>query len=403
MPPGPDALRLASLRVAGVALRGSGYPNATNTLRYLRAAGVRIVDQADWLPEGLHLWKALRASPRAKIGLYVRLLSGNALSALRVVVASRRERLITYVPYPAIFLLWWLSWFPKALRPPLVADAYISIWDAAVRDRGLLGGGRWSDRLLRRLEARALRVADIVLVDTTANREWMIAEFGLAPDAVSAVPLAIDDDALLSLPLPQPRAPLRVSFIGTLVPLHGIEVLIDAVRHVQQPERIIFRFIGDGQDAAKVERAMAEGIAGLSWERSWQDHEAIIAALGESDVSFGVFGGAAKAARVLPFKLYLALAAGRAVVTQQDFSLPEGVPTPPFLTPRADPAEIASRLLALSADPDACRAAALAGRSYYQQWLGARGVLKAWAHLLDGFSGGGGAPRALIGTSKSSR
>ena len=108
-------------------------------------------------------------------------------------------------------------------------------------------------------------------------------------------------------------------------------------------------------------------------------------------------------ARTLPFKLYLALAAGRAVVTQQDFSLPEGVPTPPFLTPRADPAEIASRLLALSADPDACRAAALAGRSYYQQWLGARGVLKAWAHLLDGFSGGGGAPRALIGTSESSR
>ena len=252
-----------------------------------------------------------------------------------------------------------------------------------MRDRGLLGGGRWSDRLLRRLEARALRVADIVLVDTTANREWMIAEFGLAPDAVSAVPLAIDDDALLSFPLPRPRAPLRVSFIGTLVPLHGIEALIDAVRHVQQPERITFRFIGDGQDAAKVERAIAEGIAGLSWERSWQDHEAIISALGESDVSLGVFGGAAKAARVLPFKLYLALAAGRAVVTQQDFSLPEGVPTPPFLTPRADPTEIASGLLALSADPDACRAAALAGRSYYQQWLGARGVLKAWQGVFE--------------------
>ncbi len=63
--------------------------------------------------------------------------------------------------------------------------------------------------------------------------------------------------------------------------------------------------------------------------------------------------------------------------------MPEGVPTPPFLTSRADPTEIASGLLALSADPDACRAAALAGRSYYQQWLGARGVLKAWQGVFE--------------------
>ena len=383
MPRGPEALALASLRVAGVALRGSGYPNAVNTLRHLRAAGVRIRDQADWLPEGLHLWKAMRASPRAKIGLYARLLLGNALSALRVVVASRRERLITYVPYPAIFLLWWLSWVPKALRPPLVADAYISIWDAAVRDRGLLGEGRWSDRLLRRFEVRALRSADVVLVDTTANREWMIAEFGLSPDAVSAIPLAIDDEALLSLPVARAATPLRVSFIGTFVPLHGIDVLIDAVKHVQQPERVAFRFIGDGQDAGKAELAIAEGTAGFTWERSWQGHDQIIAALAESGVCLGVFGGSGKAARVFPFKLYLALAAGRAVVTQQDISLPQAVPAPPFLTPRPRPAEIATLLLGLSSDPASCSAAAEAGRRYYREWLGSRGVLKAWQGVFE--------------------
>jgi glycosyltransferase involved in cell wall biosynthesis len=386
MLPDPDPLALASLRVAGVALRGSGYPNAINTLRHLRGAGVRIEDQADWLPEGLHLWKAIQASTGARLGLYLRLMLGNAFGALRVVLANRRQQLITYVPYPAIFLLWWLSWLPKGLRPPLIADAYISIWDATVRDRGLLGKGRWADRVLHSFEMRALQVADAVLVDTVANREWMIDEFGLSPDAVSTVPLAIDDEALLSLALPQEGESLRVSFIGTFVPLHGIGVLIDAIKQVQQPERIAFHFIGDGQDATKVEHAIAEGTAGFSWERSWQGHDRIIAALAESDVSLGVFGGAAKAARVLPFKLYLALAAGRAVMTQQQFSLPEGVPMPPFFTPRTDPEEIASLLLALSADFSMCRSAAEAGRSFYQEWLGARGVRMAWKGLFERFS-----------------
>ena len=377
-----DSTSMPPIRVAGVGLRGSGYPNATNTLRHLRAAGARVDDQADWLPDGLHLWKAMRASLRAKLALYERLLLGNAKAGWRLCKATRRERLITYVPYPSVFLLWWLSWLPRRMRPPLIADAYISVWDSAVRDRNVVGPGRWPDRFLRWLEGRALRTADAVLVDTVANRDWMLAEFGLSPGAVFAIPLAIDDDALLALPAIQAGKPLHASFVGTFVPLHGIEVLIDAVKRIQDPDRILFHFVGDGQEAGKLERAIAQGVEGFTWERGWQSHDQVIAAIGNSDVSFGVFGGAAKASRVLPFKLYLALAAGRAVVTQCDFSLPEGVPDPPFLSTGADPTEVASLLQTLCENPSLCRSSAQAGRNYYREWLGERGILVAWKALL---------------------
>lgn len=380
-----DFTSMPPIRVAGVGLRGSGYPNAINTLRHLRAAGLNVDDQADWLPEGLHLWKAMRGSLKDKAGLYQHLLLGNAVAAWRLCCTTRRERRITYVPYPSVFLLWWLSWLPRRMRPPLIADAYISIWDSAVRDRGLVDSGRWSDRLLRWFEMRALRVADAVLVDTIANRDWMITEFGLAPGAIFAIPLAIDDEALLALPPIQAGKPLHASFVGTFVPLHGIDVLIEAVKRAQDPDRMLFRFVGDGQEAPKVERAIAQGVAGFTWEKRWQSHDQIIAVLAQSDVSFGVFGGAAKASRVLPFKLYLALAAGRAVITQREFSLPEGVPAPPFMTPRADPDDIATLLLALSNAPSICEYTARAGRTFYQDWLGGRSIVNAWKALLESF------------------
>lgn len=382
MPKDAEGRPLPRLRVAGVGLRGSGYPNAINTLRHLQHAGVGIEDQVDWLPEGLHLWKVMRGPLKGKLALYARLLLGNAWAAWRVCRATGRERLITYLPYPSIFLLWWMSWLPKHWRPPLVADAYISVWDSAVRDRALVGRGRWSDRLLRIFEARALRTADAVLVDTVANRDWMIGQFGLASGSVFAIPLAIDDQQLLELAAAVPERPLRVSFIGTLVPLHGIDVLMDSVRRTADPDRVLFHLVGDGQDAMKVEEAAASGLLGFAWERGWQSHEQIIEHIERSDVCLGVFGGAAKASRVLPFKLYLALAAGRAIVTQREFSLPQGVPAPPFLTLDPDSAKIASLLRALADDPAMCVSIAQAGRDFYLEWLGERALLRAWRRIF---------------------
>lgn len=376
------------MRCAGIGLRGDGYPNAANTLRRLRAAGAQIDDRADWLPEGFQLWKAARGSLLAKLALYGRLLFGSARAAWRLCRANAKDRRITYVPYPAIFLLWWLSWIPRRRRPQLVADAYISVWDSTVRDRALLGSGGISDRLLRAFETRALRTADAVLVDTVANRRWMIGTFNLNPSSVFAVPLAIDDTALLEIPPRVPEKPLKILFIGTFVPLHGIDVLVDTARKAgAHGGDIQLHFVGDGQDAGKFEDLLAAGVPGISWERGWLPHEQVVERLARCDVCLGVFGGSAKAARVLPFKLYLALAAGRAVVTQQDFSLPEGVPTPPFTTVKVDSELIVEQLHALASDPALVARAGKEARRFYQDWLGDRVLLRAWREVLEKVSG----------------
>ena len=155
-----------TIHIAGTGLRGSGYPNAKATIVILRSLpGVAVVDRSRWLPEGATLWQAAVAGG-GKLPLLLRLVFANLSEAVRVGFAARRPGDLVYAPYPAIFLLWWLSWMPRRFRPQAIADSYVSIWDATFRDRQTSRSGGLASVLLKWAEGRSLRAASTVLVDT---------------------------------------------------------------------------------------------------------------------------------------------------------------------------------------------------------------------------------------------
>ena len=382
---------MTRLHVAGVALRGSGYPNAVQTLRALEASPEwQVEDHADWLPDGVHLWRVSRGPLLARLSLAIRLVAGSMLALLRVARALRQRPGWVYVPYPAAFLLWWASLVPRAWRPRIVADAYISLWDSAFRDRARgPGQGRGlAGRLAKAFEGRALRAAAVVLVDTVANRDLMVAEFELDPARVRALPLAIDVTPIAAAPRaapPEAGAPMRVLFVGTLIPLHGIGVLADAVRRAGPESGMAFHIVGDGQESTVMEALIADPVrAPVAWDREWMDLDGIAQRMAGADVCLGVFGGEGKAARVLPFKLYMALAAGKAIVTQDRYSLPEGLPPLPVQTVPADPAALLAALTALQRDPAGRRTLAAEAEPYFRRWLGADALRAAWRDIAAG-------------------
>src|SRR3546814_7003658 len=71
--------------VAGVGLRGSGYPNAWNTIRILRAQDdFEVIECGKWLPEEFRLWR-FNKQPRLKAALqFAGLLAANALSVVQL-------------------------------------------------------------------------------------------------------------------------------------------------------------------------------------------------------------------------------------------------------------------------------------------------------------------------------
>lgn len=375
--------------LAGLHLGGSGYPNAARTIALLRnQPDIEIVECGDWLPEDVHLWRLARGPRGRSLVLLITLAWGNFASLIRVLGACSRRPGLVYVPYPSLFFFWMLSWVPRQWRPFCIADAYISVWDSMFRDRSDVGSDGFLSRFVRGGEGRALRAAGCVLVDTQANQAAMVADFKLDPARVRSLPLAISEQPFLSLSLPalkEAGSAIRVLFVGTLIPLHGVPTLLEAMRLLSTDSRLEFRIVGDGQLGGAVEKFMSEHKSvRLVWVREWCSLEKMAEEISGADICLGVFGGEQKAARVLPFKLYMYLAAGRAVISQGLLSVPDGVPLPPMEAVKpADAATLAQAIRKLADDPALRLRLARDARAYFVDWLSNARVLAVWRRLVS--------------------
>lgn len=369
----PEPLELT---VLGVHLKSDGYPNVTWRIEGMAAA------------EGVCLREIgfpFRARPGAgrPAGLKPLRLAGAALrlgyAHLRALCRYYREGAAAnvYLPYPAVFLLFWFSLLPARWRPRrLVADAFISLYDTVVEDRGLLAPGGLLAGLLRRIEGRAYRAADWLVVDTALSARYFVETFGLDPAKVEALPLAIDEAAYRPAPYRPAPGPCTVLFVGTFVPLQGVEVIVRAARLLGQREDIRFRLVGDGQTAAEVERLLAEGgCDNLTWLRTWQGSARLAEEVRQADICLGIFGSGPKAGRVWPIKNYAYMAVGRAVITGDTpwaESLRAGAERAPFLTvPPGDPEALAAAIRSLADDPGRRARYAERAQAFYRARLAA--------------------------------
>ena len=255
--------RKRSVLVLGVHEASEGYPNVLHRLDWLRTSPNFDVLEIN-VPLG-------RAVPRD--GAFRRLppLAVRAFVAhLRVILLYLRapDTDVLYVPYPSILVLNTLSMLPKRANH-VIADVFISMYDTVVSDRKFIGPRNPLASLLYRLERRAYRQADLLVVDTRENAGFLRRLFDLPTEKIAAVPLSTnEEDYCFSVYRTQPKR-LRVLFIGTLVPLHGAGTIVEAAGQLRQHTDLEFRLIGTGQDASVVERLIDHHRPNLTWLKEW--------------------------------------------------------------------------------------------------------------------------------------
>ena len=111
-------------------------------------------------------------------------------------------------------------------------------------------------------------------------------------------------------PLPpgwQPAGPFHALFVGKLIPLHGLEVILEAARLA--PE-VPFRLVGSGQ----LDSLLESRPANVEWVR-WVEYELLPRELQTAGCALGIFSANDKAARVIPNKAFQAIACGTPLVT----------------------------------------------------------------------------------------
>lgn len=368
--------------VYGTGLRGDGYPNAWNTISSLKNSGWELEDKVHWLKNGIHLWKITKGPIHQRMSVILKLVFISFWHFL-ILLSKNNKGKIIYIPYPSIFLLWWISWLPRKIKPFCISDAYISIWDSMFRDRQH-AESRILSTLLKRIEMRALRAASCVLTDTEENADQISKDFFIDRNKLFSIPLAIDEAKFLRITSARTKNPLRVLFIGTMIPLHGIHIILGAISALKDHSGIKFHVIGEGQMSDEVAKLVNQlDINYVKWTRGWQDFSSLAHAIGESDVCLGVFGGTGKASRVLALKIYMALAAGRTVVSQNRFGLPYGIKNPPGIYIEPNIEQLTATLIKLYSNPSKIKNTGMQGRDFYNANLSNAAVVRAWEKMIS--------------------
>ena len=258
---------------------------------------------------------------------------------------------------------------------PIVFNPLVSLEDTLVDDRGRFRRGSLPARVLAAIDRRALRTADLVVADTEANADDLARRAHL-PHKKVAVCLVGAEERVFR-PGWECGEPFSALFVGKLIPLHGLQTVLEAARLA--PE-IRFHVIGSGQQ----ESALAGRAANVEWT-PWVQYERLPEALHGAGCALGIFGISAKARRVIPNKVFQALACGAPVVTADTPAarelLADGVSA--LLVPPGDADALAAAVRRLAEDAALAERIAARGHAVYREHASEEVLGARWRALLE--------------------
>jgi glycosyltransferase involved in cell wall biosynthesis len=323
----------------------------------LRRAGVEVVERHEPVWDEEHKWAA-------GVGAAARL----AVAEARLFRHPPGVFDAVIVGYPGHLDL------PAARRAargaPVVFNPLVSLWDTFVSDRRRFREGSLAARVLRAVDRWALRTADLVVADTRANADFL-ARLG-SLDRVEVCLVGAEERVFQ----PGWTGGGSVLFVGKLIPLHGLETILTAARLVPD---ISIRIVGSGQ----LEPLLADRPANVEWV-PWVEYERLPRELHAASCALGIFGTSSKAGRVIPNKVFQALACGAPVVTADTPAarelLVDGESA--LLVPPGDPEALAEALGRLADARLAARIAA-GGRAAYEEHASEEVLGRRWRGLLE--------------------
>jgi glycosyltransferase involved in cell wall biosynthesis len=226
--------------------------------------------------------------------------------------------------------------------------------------------------MLQLIDRRALAAADVVVADTQSNARYLSKLAGIPEPAVCYVGA---EERLFTHSWRNP-ARFTVLFVGKLVPLQGVDVILDAARRLPD---VHFRVVGSGQCSDLLSNR-PENVEHIPW----LDYELLPNEYANAGCALGVFGSSDKARRVIPNKVFQALAVGTPVITADTEGARElltGGTDALLVEATAD--ALAEAILALRHDAELAARIGAAGRETFERQASEAVLGRRWRALLE--------------------
>jgi glycosyltransferase involved in cell wall biosynthesis len=282
---------LEGLRVCYFGRYDQHYPRNAFLAKCLRRAGADVISIRDDRSLGVRTPSLLRRAWRERIDV--------------VIVAFRA--------HSDMFSARLLA---SAKRIPLVFDPLTSRYEEKVIDRRLVSPNGPLARWYAASDRAGCRMADRVLLETSTQIAHFAETFGIPREKFSRVWLGADDEIMRPVGARPPGDRFTVFFYGRFSPLHGVEHIVRAASILERRAvPVDFVLVGAGQ-TYEPSRELARTL-GVSTMRFHDPvpYARLAELMRDADVCLGSFGGTPRAQRVIPNKVFDALAVGRAVLT----------------------------------------------------------------------------------------
>ena len=295
--------------------------------------------------------------------------------------------IVGYAGHIDVFLAKFLNIFR---RKPLIFDAFLSLYDTAVVDRGIISPASVRAKLLHLIDRWSCRLADAVLLDTPAHIDYFVREFRLPAGKFHAIPVGS------SLKMNEPTRiqtvkdnKFNVLYFGSYRPLHGVDVILKAAKIIQDDigNDIVFNLAGTGQLLPEMKGLASKlELKNVTFIDRFVKEEELSGIIGNADVCLGIFGKSEKALRVIPCKVYNCLAIGKPLITARTLAT-DGVLTHNenvyFCNP-GDPESLAEGVLALKNNDSLRNRIAQDGMKYFDKNFSTDSIGRKVAEIITG-------------------
>ena len=215
---------------------------------------------------------------------------------------SLKQYDVIFIGFAPQLILPWFGW--KMKKNYIVMDFFISVYDTMVFDRKKFKEGSIFAKLCRKVDESCIRYGDYIISDTNVHGDYFSKEFHVKRNKIHTLYLQADTSIYYEKKVDKPekiKDKYVVLYFGSILPLQGIEVIMDAVERLKEDKDIYFYIIGPMKDSVKkVESNNVEYI-------NWLPQETLAQYINYADLCLaGHFNKEInKAKRTIPGKAYI--------------------------------------------------------------------------------------------------
>jgi len=200
-------------------------------------------------------------------------------------------------------------------KKPIVFFPFISSYQTFVIDRKLIKKNSIKARFLHFADSLACKWSDLIILNTNSKIDYFCNEFGIDKKKFRRILLSADESIFKPLSLKKPSETFEVLFIGTYIPLHGVEVIIEAAKILQEQKDIKFFLMGKGQTRLHIEELVTKyNLKNVVFMNNLK-LEKLPEVINSSDVCLGIFSNNQKALSAIPHKIVISLCSQKPVIT----------------------------------------------------------------------------------------